>query len=251
MPHSLRQRRTLMKKLLSLLLALTMLILPCAFAESAEDAENTEATEEIEVQLVEDAIAGLRYNLPADWIVLSAAAIESMLAAGMETEEVESALSDELIAQVEVLTQSGISMSMSADMLSNVNILVSPASGMTTQMLYDSKDVLLESYKAQESQGLTLESDGLLATFGERDFMSISCTMLEQSMDVYMFIENDMMYTITFTNATPEVEEVMLSSIEVVPVEDSADEAEDTTAEAEDATGSATVETEESAAPEE
>ena len=92
-----------MKKLLSLLLALTMLILPCAFAESAEDAENTEATEEIEVQLVEDAIAGLRYNLPADWIVLSAAAIESMLAAGMETEEVESALSDELIAQVEAL----------------------------------------------------------------------------------------------------------------------------------------------------
>ena len=59
---------------------------------------------------------------------------------------------------------------------------------MTTQMLYDSKDVLLESYKAQESQGLTLESDGLLATFGERDFMSISCTMLEQSMDVYMFV---------------------------------------------------------------
>ena len=43
----------------------------------------------------------------------------------------------------------------------------------------------------------------------------------------------------------------MLGSIEVVPVEDSADEAEDTTAEAEDATGSATVETEESAAPEE
>ena len=43
------------------------------------------------------------------------------------------------------------------------------------------------------------------------------------------------------------MEEVMLSSIEVVPVEDSADEAEDTTAEAEDAT----VETEESAAPEE
>ena len=238
-----------MKKLLSLLLALTMLILPCAFAESAEDAENTEATEEIEVQLVEDAIAGLRYNLPADWIVLSAAAIESMLAAGMETEEVESALSDELIAQVEVLTQSGISMSMSADMLSNVNILVSPASGMTTQMLYDSKDVLLESYKAQESQGLTLENEGLLVTFGERDFMSISCTMLEQSMDVYMFIENDMMYTITFTNATPEVEEVMLGSIE-----DSADEAEDTTAEAEDTTAEAedaTVETEESAAPEE
>lgn len=240
-----------MKKLLSLLLALTMLILPCAFAENAEDAENTEATEEIEVQLVEDAIAGLRYNLPADWIVLSAAAIESLIAAGTETEEVESALSDELIAQVEVLTQSGISMSMSADMLSNVNILVSPASGMTTQMLYDSRDVLLESYKAQESQGLTLENEGLLATFGERDFMSISCTMLEQSMDVYMFIENDMMYTITFTNATPEVEEVMLGSIEVVPVEDSADEAEDTTAEAEDATGSATVETEESAAPEE
>ena len=233
-----------MKKLLSLLLALTMLILPCAFAENAEDAENTEATEEIEVQLVEDAIAGLRYNLPADWIVLSAAAIESLIAAGTETEEVESALSDELIAQVEALTQSGISMSMSADMLSNVNILVSPASGMTTQMLYDSRDVLLESYKAQESQGLTLESDGLLATFGERDFMSISCTMLEQSMDVYMFIENDMMYTITFTNATPEVEEVMLGSIEGVPVEDSADEAED-------ATESATVETEESAAPEE
>ena len=233
-----------MKKLLSLLLALTMLILPCAFAENAEDAENTEATEEIEVQLVEDAIAGLRYNLPADWIVLSAAAIESLIAAGTETEEVESALSDELIAQLEGLTQSGISMSMSADMLSNLNILVSPASGMTTQMLYDSKDVLLESYKAQESQGLTLESDGLLATFGERDFMSISCTMLEQSMDVYMFIENDMMYTITFTNATPEVEEVMLGSIEVVPVEDSADEAED-------ATESATVETEESAAPEE
>ena len=73
-----------MKKLLSLLLALTMLILPCAFAESAEDAENTEATEEIEVQLVEDAIAGLRYNLPADWIVLSAAAIESTLAASMD-----------------------------------------------------------------------------------------------------------------------------------------------------------------------
>lgn len=240
-----------MKKLLSLLLALTLLILPCAFAESAEDTEGAETTEEIEVQLVEDAIAGLRYNLPADWIVLSAAAIESLIAAGTETEEVESALSDELIAQVEALTQSGISMSMSADMLSNLNILVSPASGMTTQMLYDSKDVLLESYKAQESQGLTLESDGLLATFGERDFMSISCTMLEQSMDVYMFIENDMMYTITFTNATPEVEEVMLSSIEVVPVEDSADEAEDTTAEAEDATGSATVETEESAAPEE
>ena len=236
-----------MKKLLSLLLALTMLILPCAFAENAEDAENTEATEEIEVQLVEDAIAGLRYNLPADWIVLSAAAIESMLATSMETEEVESALSDELIAQVEALTQSGISMSMSADMLSNVNILVSPASGMTTQMLYDSRDVLLESYKAQESQGLTLESDGLLATFGERDFMSISCTMLEQSMDVYMFIENDMMYTITFTNATPEVEEVMLGSIEVVPVEDSADGAEDAAAEAEDAA----VETEESAAPEE
>ena len=240
-----------MKKLLSLLLALTMLILPCAFAENAEDAENTEATEEIEVQLVEDAMAGLRYNLPADWIVLSAAAIESLIAAGTETEEVESALSDELIAQVEGLTQSGISVSMSADMLANLNIWVRPASGMTTQMLYDSKDVLLESYKAQESQGLTLESDGLLATFGERDFMSISCTMLEQSMDVYMFIENDMMYTITFTNATPEVEEVMLSSIEIVPVEDSADEAEDTTAEAEDATGSATVETEESAAPEE
>lgn len=240
-----------MKKLLSLLLALTLLILPCAFAESAEDTEGAETTEEIEVQLVEDSIAGLRYNLPADWIVLSSAAIESLIAAGTETEEVESALSDELIAQVEALTQSGISMSMSADMLSNLNILVSPASGMTTQMLYDSKDVLLESYKAQESQGLTLESDGLLATFGERDFMSISCTMLEQSMDVYMFIENDMMYTITFTNATPEVEEVMLGSIEVVPVEDSADEAEDTTAEAEDATGSATVETEESAAPEE
>ena len=236
-----------MKKLLSLLLALTMLILPCAFAESAEDAENTEATEEIEVQLVEDAIAGLRYNLPADWIVLSAAAIESLIAAGTETEEVESALSDELIAQVEGLTQSGISVSMSADMLANLNIWVRPASGMTTQMLYDSRDMFLESYKAQESQGLTLESDGLLATFGERDFMSISCTMLEQSMDVYMFIENDMMYTITFTNATPEVEEVMLSSIEVVPVEDSADEAEDTTAEAEDTT----VETEESAAPEE
>lgn len=240
-----------MKKLLSLLLALTLLILPCAFAESAEDTEGAETTEEIEVQLVEDSIAGLRYNLPADWIVLSSAAIESLIAAGTETEEVESALSDELIAQVEALTQSGISMSMSADMLSNLNILVSPASGMTTQMLYDSKDVLLESYKAQESQGLTLESDGLLATFGERDFMSISCTMLEQSMDVYMFIENDMMYTIRFTNATPEVEEVMLSSIEVMPVEDSADEAEDTTVEAEDATGSATVETEESAAPEE
>lgn len=101
---------------------------------------------------------------------------------------------------------------------------------------------------------MTLENEGLLVTFGERDFMSISCTMLEQSMDVYMFIENDMMYTITFTNATPEVEEVMLGSIEVVPVEDSADEAEDTTAEAEDTTAEAedaTVETEESAAPEE
>lgn len=236
-----------MKKLLSLLLALTMLILPCAFAENAEDAENTEATEEIEVQLVEDAMAGLRYNLPADWIVLSAAAIESMLAASMETEEVESALSDELIAQVEGLTQSGISVSMSADMLANLNIWVRPASGMTTQMLYDSRDMFLESYKAQESQGLTLENEGLLVTFGERDFMSISCTVLEQSMDVYMFVENDMMYTITFINATPEVEEVMLSSIEVMPVEDSADEAEDTTAEAEDTT----VETEESAAPEE
>ena len=236
-----------MKKLLSLLLALTMLILPCAFAESAEDAENTEATEEIEVQLVEDAMAGLRYNLPADWIVLSAAAIESMLATSMETEEVESALSDELIAQVEGLTQSGISVSMSADMLANLNIWVRPASGMTTQMLYDSMDMFLESYKAQESQGLTLENEGLLVTFGERDFMSISCTVLEQSMDVYMFVENDMMYTITFINATPEVEEVMLSSIEVMPVEDSADEAEDTTAEAEDTT----VETEESAAPEE
>ena len=236
-----------MKKLLSLLLALTMLILPCAFAENAEDAENTEATEEIEVQLVEDAMAGLRYNLPADWIVLSAAAIESMLATSMETEEVESALSDELIAQVEGLTQSGISVSMSADMLANLNIWVRPASGMTTQMLYDSRDMFLESYKAQESQGLTLENEGLLVTFGERDFMSISCTVLEQSMDVYMFVENDMMYTITFINATPEVEEVMLSSIEVMPVEDSADEAEDTTAEAEDTT----VETEESAAPEE
>ena len=185
-----------MKKLLSLLLALTLLILPCAFAESAEDAEGAEPTEEIEVQLVEDSISGLRYNLPADWIVLSAAAIESLIAAGTETEEVESALSDELIAQVEALTQSGISMSMSADMLSNLNILVSPASGMTTQMLYDSKDV-------------------------------------------YMFIENDMMYTITFTNATPEVEEVMLGSIEVVPAEDAAEEE------------GATVETEESAAPEE
>ena len=118
---------------------------------------------------------------------------------------------------------------------------------MTTQMLYDSRDMFLESYKAQESQGLTLENEGLLVTFGERDFMSISCTVLEQSMDVYMFVENDMMYTITFINATPEVEEVMLSSIEVMPVEDSADEAEDTTAEAEDTT----VETEESAAPEE
>ena len=199
------------------------------------------------MQLVEDAMAGLRYNLPADWIVLSAAAIESMLAASMETEEVESALSDELIAQVEGLTQSGISVSMSADMLANLNIWVRPASGMTTQMLYDSRDMFLESYKAQESQGLTLENEGLLVTFGERDFMSISCTVLEQSMDVYMFVENDMMYTITFINATPEVEEVMLSSIEVMPVEDSADEAEDTTAEAEDTT----VETEESAAPEE
>ena len=239
-----------MKKLLSLLLALTMLILPCAFAESAEDAENTEATEEIEVQLVEDAMAGLRYNLPADWIVLSAAAIESTLAASVDV-ATETGFSEELLAQIDTLAQNGLSVSVSTDMLSNVNVFVSPASGMTTQMLYDSRDVLLESYKAQESQGLTLENEGLLVTFGERDFMSISCTMLEQSMDVYMFIENDMMYTIAFTNATPEVEEVMLSSIEVVPVEDSADEAEDTTAEAEDATGSATVETEESAAPEE
>ena len=232
-----------MKKLLSLLLALTMLILPCAFAESAEDAENTEATEEIEVQLVEDAMAGLRYNLPADWIVLSAAAIESTLAASVDV-AAETGFSEELLAQIDTLVQNGLSVSVSTDMLSNVNVFVSPASGMTTQMLYDSRDVLLESYKAQESQGLTLENEGLLVTFGERDFMSISCTMLEQSMDVYMFIENDMMYTITFTNATPEVEEVMLSSIEVVPVEDSADETED-------ATESATVETEESAAPEE
>ena len=73
---------------------------------------------------------------------------------------------------------------------------------MTTQMLYDSRDMFLESYKAQESQGLTLENEGLLVTFGERDFMSISCTVLEQSMDVYMFVENDMMYTITSVSYT-------------------------------------------------
>lgn len=202
-----RRRRISMKKLLTLVLALAIITVPFSLAES--DAE------EIEVKAVEDSIAGLQYNLPVDWIVMSSASIETILTAVAEIEEVQALVSDEVLAQMQALTQNGMSISMSADMLSNVSIIASPASGVTTQMLYDSQEVLLDSYRAQIKQGLELANEVDWVTYDEREFLLLQATMFTQNTDIYLFVENDVMYTITFTNVTNEIEEILLTSIEV------------------------------------
>lgn len=228
-----------MKKLFVILLSIALLAMPLSLAEEENTAQQDAA---VEVQHVTDELMSLTYDLPADWIVMSPETVSALIAAMAENEETAALFSSDVLAQMEATVESGISMSMSADTLSNVTIVSSLGTGLTTQLIFESREVFMASYAAMEEQGLTLKNEGELVTVGEREYLYVSAEMLGQTMDVYIFAQNDMVYTISFTSCTPEMIELMLNSLAVVeiPEEDAADatneaDAADATDEADEA----------------
>ena len=213
-----------MKKLFSLVLVMALLSVSVAFAEEAENAA-------VETQRVEDANVGLAYNLPADWIVLSETAIDAMIASLAETEEAADAFTEETMAQIAALKESGMSVSMSADTLSNMTILVSAN--------VSEEDNPLSQIAALEEQGLEFEMAAEPAIYGEKAFQVIHSAVEEVSYDIYLFADAEKTYVFAFQNCTPEMEELVLGSLEVTEPapEDAAADAGDAAAAPEEDAG--------------
>ena len=209
-----------MKKLFSLVLVMALLSVSVAFAEEAENAA-------VETQRVEDANVGLAYDLPADWIVLSDTAIDAMIASLAETD----AFTEETMAQIAALKESGMSVSMSADTLSNMTILVS------ANVLEE--DNPLSQIAALEEQGLEFEMAAEPAIYGEKAFQVIHSAVEEVSYDIYLFADAEKTYVFAFQNCTPEMEELVLGSLEVTEPapEDAAADAGDAAAAPEEDAG--------------
>ena len=107
----------------------------------------------------------------------------------------------------------------------------------------EAADAFTEETMAQiaalEEQGLEFEMAAEPAIYGEKAFQVIHSAVEEVSYDIYLFADAEKTYVFAFQNCTPEMEELVLGSLEVTEPapEDAAADAGDAAAAPEEDAG--------------
>ena len=204
-----------MKKILSMILALAMLLACSAFAQSAE------------VQFVESQTGLFTMEVPAGYLVMNGELAELML---NSTDD--AALSEYFDGQgidgssfvnakdnFDFANFEGRDMIIGPDIASNMNTTVAENSGLNMDALAALGDQLgAQLTDLYVSFGIPAEycsSEGMM-TFGSNDYYAFFVNAGEMVLHQYMFInDTGTMVTFTFTGFDPVAEESILTSVVV------------------------------------
>ena len=200
-----------MKKLLSLVLALMMLMLCPAMAETTAEMQTMTAPD-----------GTYSFEVPQGYFTMDADILKNLFA----TEELQQALAQglgladasQLSIYFDQLQAANMMIVYGSDMVSNLNVQVSEAT-LTMDMLVALKD-MMDGLMAQQYQNMGIAAEDIhpmdIQTIGDRSWYALQIVMM--GMDVYtmMTIENAVQYTVTFTGMDADVMQHALESFTVV-----------------------------------
>lgn len=202
-----------MKKILSVILALAMLLACSAFAQSAE------------VQFVESQTGLFTMEVPAGYLVMNSDLAEMMLNSADEE-----ALSEYFDSQgidgstfmnardsYDYANFEGRDMVIGPDIVSNMNTTVAPNSGLTMADFAVVGDMLggqlIELYASLGIAAEYCSIEGMM-NFGANEYFAFFVNMESMPMHQYMVINDEgTMVTFTFVGFDPAVEESILTSV--------------------------------------
>ena len=200
-----------MKKLLSLVLVL-MVILPCAAMAESPEVELTTYTHANQLYTI---------GYPADWTVLDKASIESISNAVAEG-QIDGLSNEQVQAYAQQITSAD--MTIFTDPAGNhVNVVVQElGTDMSADMLVSMVAPSIVSQYESMFEGCTVTDTGSVATINGRGYMTLAVTYevvgIELSLSQYMIVVNGTLYTVTFTSLPDDADmdarcEAMMNSL--------------------------------------
>jgi len=202
-----------MKKILSMILALAMLLACAAFAENAE------------VQFVESQTGLFTMEVPAGYLVMNGELAEMMLnsadedalAEYFEGQGIDGGAFMDARDSYDFANFEGRDMIIGPDVVSNMNTTVAEGSGLNMDALAALGDQLgaqlVEMYASLGISADMCSTEGML-TFGENEYFAFFVNAGEMAMHQYMVINDEgTMVTFTFVGFDPAAEESILTSV--------------------------------------
>ncbi len=194
-----------MKKLLSVLLCLTLCLSVAAVAESAD------------VQTITSVTGLFTYDLPADYLVINAETAETLISTFGEKALADAGLDASVLENVDF---SGADYAYTGDLSGNLNVQVTPESGISQSSLESLASMLDKTLTDSYVQfGLTeedCEPKGV-EQIGENTFYIFHVNMMGSSMDQFMTAnEAQTMFTITFTNMDEAAERAIVETFKLI-----------------------------------
>ena len=200
-----------MKKMLSLILALMMLMICPVMAENI-----------VETQLLTSPDGTYSFEVPQGFFTMDADILKTVFAAP-EAQQVlaqEMGLQDtsQLDVHFEAMQEANMMIVYGSDMVSNLNVQVAEAS-LTMDLIVTMK-ALLDYSMSQQYQGMGVAAEDIhpmdIQQFGGRSWYGTQLVMM--GMDVYsmLTIENGIQYVVTFTGLDETVMQHVLESFTIV-----------------------------------
>lgn len=202
-----------MKKILSAILALAMLLACSAFAQSAE------------VQFVESQTGLFTMEVPEGYLVMNGelaeimmnSADEDALAEYFDAHGIDGSTFMDARDRYDYANFEGRDMIIGPDIVSNMNTTVAPNTGMTMESFATLGDMLgAQLIELYASMGIPAESCSIegMMTFGANEYFALFVNAGEVPMHQYMVINDEgTMITFTFVGFDPVAEESILTSI--------------------------------------
>ena len=199
-----------MKKLLSLVLALMMLMICPAMAETTA-----------EMQLLTSPDGTYSFEVPQDFFTMDADILKTVFAAPEAQQTLAQAMglqdASQLAVYFEAMQEANMMIVYGSDMVSNLNVQVAEAS--LTMELVAAMKPLLDNSMSQQYQGMGIAAEDIhpmdIQQFGGRSWYGTQLVMM--GMDVYsmLTIENGIQYVVTFTGLDETVMQNLLESFTI------------------------------------
>lgn len=203
-----------MKKILSLVLALSMMVLTLcpAMAENAA------------TQLLTSPDGSYSYEVPADYFAINAETFMTLF----NTPEMQQLMAQlmglqdasQLEMYFQIMQESNMMIVYTGDMMGNLNVQATPST-MTVEQMVMFKE-LLDAAMVQQYVGLGVAEEDIHAMdiqeFGGRSWYGMQLKMMGSDVMSMMTVANGIQYVFTFTAIDAAICEQILASFNVVPV---------------------------------
>lgn len=202
---------TYMKKMLSLVLALMMLMIYPAMAETA-----------VQTQTLTSPDGTYSFEVPQDYFTMNAEVLKTIFS----TEEMQQMLAralgladaSQLAPYFEAMDAQNMMIVYGSDMVSNLNVQTSAAT-LTMDMVVALK-ALVDNSTAQQYQKIGIAAEDIhpmdIQQIGNRSWYGMQIVMMGLNVQSMLTIENGVQYTLTFTGLDAQLVQNVLESFKVV-----------------------------------